>query len=176
MNGKRKKKRMWSSGCVRRNMQRVLASGLCMVLVFSGIYVPKGTVRAAQPKAISYSSWDAEDVSGGDGIADNAEFQPVLFSGEEDVIASGTYENITWVIDADGKLTVEGTGEFSEAEDYYRAPWYDQRDKIETAVIRITGLKDASYMFWGCTRLTSLDLSSFDTRNVTKMMSMFIKC
>ncbi|MCM1552115.1 MAG: BspA family leucine-rich repeat surface protein [Butyrivibrio sp.] len=156
-------------------MQRVLASILCIVLVFGGIYVPGMTVRAAEEKDLS--SWDATDISGGDDIADNAESQPVLFGSEEgDAIDSGTYENITWVIDADGKLTVEGTGEFSDVKDYYRAPWYNQRSKIKTAVIRITGLKDASHMFDGCKSLTSLDLSSFETRNVTDMEGMFNGC
>ena len=33
--------------------------------------------------------------------------------------------------------------------------------------------KDMSYMFYGCSSLTSLDLSSFNTSNVTKMYRMF---
>ena len=37
-------------------------------------------------------------------------------------------------------------------------------------------LKDCSYMFFGCTNLTSIDLSSFDTENVTNMSYMFCGC
>jgi surface protein len=36
--------------------------------------------------------------------------------------------------------------------------------------------KDSSYMFSGCESLTSLDLSSFDTSNVTNMEGMFSGC
>ena len=36
--------------------------------------------------------------------------------------------------------------------------------------------KDMSYMFYGCSSLTSLDLSSFNTSNVTKMYRMFYNC
>jgi len=32
------------------------------------------------------------------------------------------------------------------------------------------------YMFWGCTKLTSLDLSSFNTSKVTNMCAMFLNC
>ena len=33
-----------------------------------------------------------------------------------------------------------------------------------------------SYMFYGCKKITNLDLSSFDTKNVTNMKSMFEGC
>lgn len=86
---------------------------------------------------------------------------------------SGAYEGITWKIEADGKLTVEGTGEFSKATSTSRAPWYNYRKKIETAEIRVTGMQDASYMFYGCDKLTSIDVSGFDTSSVTNMPGMF---
>ena len=35
------------------------------------------------------------------------------YSDDESNIASGTYENITWLIDNNGKLMVNGTGEFA---------------------------------------------------------------
>ena len=37
-------------------------------------------------------------------------------------------------------------------------------------------IKDCSYMFCGCSNITSIDLSSFDTKNVIKMNNMFDKC
>ena len=95
---------------------------------------------------------------------------------QDDDIAHGTYEDITWVIDADGKLTVEGTGEFSDSTGYDRAPWYNNYSSIKTAEINVTGLKDASYMFNDCNNLTSLDLSGFDTGSVTSMGGMFGGC
>lgn len=37
-------------------------------------------------------------------------------------------------------------------------------------------LHDMSFMFWSCSRLTSLDVSKFDTSQVTNMRSMFGSC
>ena len=37
-------------------------------------------------------------------------------------------------------------------------------------------IKDCSYMFFGCDRLSSIDLSSFITNNVTNMKAMFFTC
>lgn len=93
-------------------------------------------------------------------------------------IASGTYENITWVVDKNGHLTVEGTGEFAPIEDslnFKRAPWSGVASEITSAEVNVTGMTDASAMFSG-TKLTKLDLSNFDTSSVTNMRSMFSQC
>ena len=99
---------------------------------------------------------------------------------------NGSYENITWTIDKNGKLTVEGTGNFAppmtkDEEGYYeyaddRAPWYNYSSYIKSAEINVKGMTDASYMFCACTNLTSIDLSGFDTSQVTNMMGMFEDC
>lgn len=44
-------------------------------------------------------------------------------------------------------------------------------ENLNTSVVT-----DMSWMFWGCSSLTSLDLSSFKTDNVTNMQSMFSGC
>lgn len=98
-----------------------------------------------------------------------------------DAIASGSYGNITWVIDAAGKLTVEGTGEFGtltagNSGNYGRAPWESWKSSIKTAQIDISETTDASFMFQGCSKLTSIDLSGFDTAKVTNMSGMFMQC
>lgn len=85
-------------------------------------------------------------------------------------------QDITWTIDVDGKLTVEGTGEFSISKYGGRAPWYNERQNIKSAVVHVTGLRDASYMFDGCSELTSVDLSEFDVSSVTNMGWMFHGC
>lgn len=92
-------------------------------------------------------------------------------------IASGTYKDIAWVIDANGKLTVNGSGEFSECADkIYRAPWWDNSKQIKEAKIIVIGTVNASSMFADCNNLTSLDLTGFDTSNVTDMSNMFWQC
>ena len=89
-------------------------------------------------------------------------------------IAHGEYKqngsDITWVIDAEGKLTVEGTGNF-------RSPWgSNNAEKIKSAVINVKGATSAMCMFQYCRNLTSVDLSGFDTSKVTNMGSMFAFC
>ena len=37
-------------------------------------------------------------------------------------------------------------------------------------------IKDCSFMFWNCSNLTNIDLSSFDTKNIINMSYMFHYC
>jgi len=58
-----------------------------------------------------------------------------------------------------------------------RAPFYSKRSslmsiKVNSGVISY----NCTNLFNGCTNLTSIDLSSFDTSNVTTMGSMFFRC
>lgn len=103
-------------------------------------------------------------------------FCEVTIIDNEDVIASGSYENITWKIEKNGKLTVTGTGDFSDSNSFSRAPWYDSREYITSAEINVTGMTDASAMLYHCENLTSVDVSCFDTKNVTDMSQMFKGC
>ena len=91
-------------------------------------------------------------------------------------IASGTSNNITWVIDAKGKLTVNGTGDYARNKDSDSAPWSSYNRSIISAEINVTGMTDASSMFAGCSSLQSIDLEHFDTSIVTNMKSMFAGC
>lgn len=89
-------------------------------------------------------------------------------------IASGISNDIAWVIDANGKLTVEGTGDFGKSKDYDRAPWFGYN--IISAEINVLGMTDASFMFYACLSLNSVDMSGFDTRSITDMNYMFYEC
>ena len=97
-------------------------------------------------------------------------------------IASGVidedYGHITWVIDADGQLTVAGTGDFAESEYSYaaRAPWFTYREAIKSAKINVVNTLDASYMFHECENMTNIDLNNFDTSKVVDMSGMFSHC
>ena len=100
-----------------------------------------------------------------------------------DAIASGSYGNITWVVDKDGKLTVEGTGDFASigggSTARPRGPWctdFYTRGKIKTAEIKVTGMTDASYMFSDCYNLTKISFTGSDTGSVTDMSGMFQGC
>ncbi len=115
-------------------------------------------------------------------------------------IAGGSYGSVTWVIDADGKLTVSGSGDFRAPLTNAAAPWFSYAEYIRSADIQATGITDMSSMFAGCynlvsvsisdtgsavdmswmfndcERLVSLDASRFNTGNVTDMSYMFANC
>ena len=98
---------------------------------------------------------------------------------EGEPIASGKSGNITWTIDAEGNLTVTGTGDFDTSDERYgRIPWYKagKSNSVKTVVVSVTGMTDASYLFYGCQNLTSVDFNGFDTGEVTDMSSMFLGC
>ncbi len=83
--------------------------------------------------------------------------------------AHGSIGNIKWVLDTDGKLTVEGDGE-------YVGGWNDYREEIVSAEIKVSGAKRALNLFSGCRNLKSVDLSEFDTSQITDMSEMFRGC
>jgi len=120
----------------------------------------------------------AEDIS--ESEIEETETQVVLDA--DGNIASGEIDNydghIIWTIDADGNLFVTGTGDFSwpTGSGYSRAPWYEYRGMIKSAKINVAEMIDASYMFYECSNMTNVDLSSFDTSNITYMNSMFFDC
>ena len=91
-------------------------------------------------------------------------------------IASGTSNNITWIIDEKGKLTVNGTGDYVRSTNSSSAPWSSYSGSIISAEINVTGMTDASFMFAGCGNLISLNLSDFDTSTITNMERMFSGC
>lgn len=98
----------------------------------------------------------------------------------EDAIASGKYGNITWVIDADGKLAVEGTGDYGESRRQNgikpNAPWLKYADSIISAEVAVSGMTDAYRMFYNCKNLRSVDFSKSDTSSVVYMDYMFDSC
>ena len=110
---------------------------------------------------------------------------------KSEMISGGSYKDIVWAINTDGKLIVVGTGDFasSYSEDfgedfgeideeflYTRAPWYNARKSIVSAEVSVTGMGNASYMFYGCSNLTSLDFSKFNMKYITNMNGMFYGC
>lgn len=142
----------------------------------TSIQSPKNiTVEIGLPAKSGYAWYynDAEITSLPQNLSYSAEIQSRKNGTDSDDIASGTYENITWVIDKDGKLTVTGTGEFSSGDG---APWYDYNDSILSAEVAITDITDLSGMFRDCKNVISIDVSRLDTSQVTNMMFMFDGC
>lgn len=89
-------------------------------------------------------------------------------------IAEGTCgENLTWTLDADGVLTISGSGAMK---DYYNNdqnfPWYQHLQSIKTVVVEEGVTKISSHAFENCSSLTevtlSKGLSTIDTRAFSK--------
>ena len=75
---------------------------------------------------------------------------------ESAVVESGACgENLTWTLDAAGTLTVSGTGAMG---DYYRAPWYSNRDSIKAVVIENGVTTIGGRAFEDCTSLSSITI------------------
>lgn len=134
---------------------------------------PEETPEEAETEDASVMEDDAER---------NSLMSVMSLSVPADAIAHGEYKengsDTVWYIEKSGKLVVEGTGEYAgRPADYsLRVPWADYLDKITSAQIKVTGMKDASFLFYGCSALTRIDLSGFDTSAVTDMSSMFADC
>lgn len=109
----------------------------------------------------------------------NVEQETPLVANAEN-IASGEidedYGQITWVIDNSGKLTVTGTGDVISPNSGGYFPWDNYRESITSAVISVTGMTTSAGMFYGCTNITQIDFSNFDTSRITNMGGMFQGC
>ncbi len=92
---------------------------------------------------------------------------------EVSILGEGTSGDITWKVDSNGVLWLKGNG---HGWSLGNIPWYAYTEDITSAVVDISGITNAAFMFSGCSNLTSLDLSNFDTSNVTDMWGMFSGC
>ena len=71
---------------------------------------------------------------------------------------TGNETNVTWTLDDQGTLTLDGTGATVSLDFAYDQPWASMRDAISNVVVNegITGL--GSGLFMDCTTLTSVSL------------------
>lgn len=92
-----------------------------------------------------------------------------------DILYQGKSNDVSWSIDTNGYLLVTGTGDV-EREVLHLCPWYDYIYNVKTAKVEVTGMTDASRLFYGAGNLKSVDLSAFDTSKVTNMSQMFAQC
>ena len=97
---------------------------------------------------------------------------------------SGTSGTVTWELYTDGTLVIRPTegdeGTMNSLSDgiVHSSPWTTYRTlikKVETKGTIHLG-SNANYMFYGTQNCTEMDLSGFDTSNVTSMASMFYEC
>ena len=101
------------------------------------------------------------------------------------IVHSGKDGALDWSIDSNGLLTISGTGnytgkEFELGSSYsYKMTlpqWYEYKETIKSAVIKVSGITDTSHMFYDCSNMISINVSGFDTSQVTYMGYMFSGC
>ena len=73
-------------------------------------------------------------------------------------------ENVSWILDSEGLLTVSGNGEMADYPEVTDVPWYDQRESISAVLIEdgVTGIGDNA--FAGCVNLTDVSIAASVTR------------
>lgn len=85
---------------------------------------------------------------------------------------SGTDGNLSWSIDSDGHLLVEGSGDYTGSQ----PAWCSYRTNIVSAKISVSDATNLSMYFYECTNLKTIDFSGLDTSKVTDMSNMFRMC
>ena len=90
---------------------------------------------------------------------------PFEVSAATDVDSGTCGENLTWLLDSDGKLTIYGTGSMnSYNSNSYNgkfatsAPWGQYYKQIKTIIIGDCVTSIGSYAFYGCSSLTSVTI------------------
>ena len=84
-----------------------------------------------------------------------------LFAEDGNVVASGTCgaqgENLTWVLTADGTLTISGTGEMANCTNFTQ-PWRFNRGEILSAVVEdgVTSVGGCAFQY--CSKLASVTI------------------
>jgi hypothetical protein len=112
-------------------------------------------------------SWDTIFISNGNEPLTSA---TIHFGKESDVLPSGTcgdnLDNLTWALDAEGTLTISGTGSMYSYSGWTRddgtcksgSPWFAYRRRISSVVIE-EGVSDIGNLaFAGCGNLTSVKI------------------
>ena len=88
----------------------------------------------------------------------------------------GKVDGLVWEIDSKGCLTVSGNGNIKNHTGKTGIPWLSNAKDIKSAKISITGMTDASYLFYGLTNLESVDTTRSSMTTLTDMSYMFSGC
>ena len=104
---------------------------------------------------------------------------------EKNIVHQGVDGGITWKIDKNGCLLLEGNGDWEGLGDSFvivgdekrKYPkWLDYSGDIICAKVKISGITNCHRMFGDCIEMKAIDLSEFDTSKVTDMEEMFWNC
>ena len=150
--------------------------------ITSGTYEePTSTV-----KDMKFSGWytDANCTEGNEFILEDIFVSTKAYAKYvESLVASGTTGGVSWKIYESGLLKIYPTNGVSGTMDNLSGyanggPWNKYSSLITSVIVEsgVVANSNIAYMFVGCSNLTGLDLSNFDTSNVTNIQGMFYKC
>ncbi len=72
-------------------------------------------------------------------------------------IASGSCgENVNWILDSDGTLTINGTGAMNDGDNYM--PWYSNRNNIKKVIVSDGVTAIGARAFYSCENLTDVSI------------------
>ena len=77
-----------------------------------------------------------------------------------DNVASGTWGNLSWTLDNNGKLTISGNGEMQNFYGASNDAWKPYQDQITTIEIRNGVTSVSNYAFYACYSLSDISLPS----------------
>ncbi|MBQ6863673.1 MAG: leucine-rich repeat protein, partial [Clostridia bacterium] len=73
------------------------------------------------------------------------------------IVKSGSCgENLIWILDSDGVLTIAGTGEMKNYSSPSSAPWYSNRSAIKVLSLSSSITNIGDYAFYGCNNLKTI--------------------
>ena len=95
---------------------------------------------------------------------------------DADILYSDTWNGMAWSLDEAGKLVISGTDTSDGTTSNELPKWCTYSEHITTAVVTAESVKSTYGWFYGCSNLTNVDFSKFDTNSITNMGSMFMGC
>ncbi len=102
--------------------------------------------------------WEITINTGGNSKLINATIHTVGDDESFDVESGSCGENVNWVLDSEGTLTISGSGDMENYESGTRTPWFSRRGYIKKVVIEngVTGIGD--YAFFACEVLNEVSV------------------
>lgn len=90
-----------------------------------------------------------------------------------EIVESGTDADLTWSIDSNGHLLIEGTGDYENT--LWGTPAWRGKDFV-TAEVKVSGMENMYHFFYREKNLKSVDFTGSDLSQVTNMEQVFCGC
>ncbi|MFR4354329.1 MAG: leucine-rich repeat domain-containing protein, partial [Oscillospiraceae bacterium] len=83
---------------------------------------------------------------------------PVSAMAAENVSSGSCGDNLTWELDAEGTLTISGTGDMWDYTWQEKTPWASSYSSIKEVILKNSVTSIGEYAFSGCSSLTSVTI------------------